>query len=281
MLYKERKRLRERAEAEAGGKSFWTSAFDEKVRHKLLYATQDAAQREMQVISEMARRIILTGEGLPWLIDSSLEPHEDFGAYYFKCPDDDFPMVVEGIYRSMWDWLNAQGYYGVDVRGWEERVRKILEEDRIAFDFAGGEMVPFESKELHEAIMAPALTLLRDPGFASAQTAYQHALEEVTKGKPGDAITDAGTALQELLVALGCDGNSLGPLIKSAKAKGLLGPHDATLTRAIEDTMSWVSANRSEKGDAHKADAASNEDAWLMIHVVGALMVRLGTLPGD
>lgn len=265
MLYNARKRLRERAAAEAGGQSFWTSIFDEKVRHKLLYATQDAAQREMQVVSEMARRSILKDEGLPWLIDRSLEPHADFGGYYFKCPDQDFPMVVEGIYRAMWDWLNAQGYYGVDVRGWEERVRTILEEERIAFDFAGGEMVPFESKELHEAVMEPALSLLRNPEFAAAETAYRHALEEVTKGKAGDAITDAGTALQELLLALGCDGNSLGPLIKSAKAKGLLGAHDAPLTRAIEDT----------KGDAHKADAASKEDAWLMIHVVGALLVRL------
>lgn len=53
------------------------------------------------------------------------------------------------------------------------------------------------------------------------------ALGEISNGKPGDAITDAGTALQETLTALGCDGNNLGALIKSAKAKGLLAAHDA------------------------------------------------------
>lgn len=275
MLYKERRRVRERAESEARGKSFWTSAFSEKVRNKLLYATQDAVQAEMGSISERARRQILKDEGLRWLVEPGLEPYQDFGMYFYKCVDDDMPMVVEALYRAMWEWLNSSGYYGVDVRTWERRVQEILEQERIAFDLIGGEMVPVASKELHNAVMEPALTLLRNATFASAETAYQHALEEVTNGKPGDAITDAGTALQETLVILGCDGNSLGPLIKSARAKGLLGPHDATLTRAVEDTMDWVSANRSERGDAHKADAASKDDAWLMIHVVGALILRL------
>src|SRR5438094_3188889 len=100
-------------------------------------------------------------------------------------------------------------------------------------------MILFETKELHAAIMEPALTLLRDKKFSSAETAYRHALEEVTMGKAGDAITDAGTALQEMLVVLGCDGHSLGPLIKSARTKGFLGPHDARLTGAIEETMEW------------------------------------------
>ena len=62
---------------------------------------------------------------------------------------------------------------------------------------------------------------------------------------------------------------------KSAKAKGLLAAHDARLTKAIEDVMEWVSADRNAKGDSHKADKAAKDDAWFIVHVVGALIVRL------
>src|SRR5207302_1960509 len=108
-----------------------------------------------------------------------------------------------------------------------------------------------------------------------AETAYHDALEEVGKGKPGDAITDASTALQEMFVALGCSANSLGPLIKSARSKGLLAAHDERLTKAITDVVDWVAADRTATGDTHKADKAAKADAWFMIHIVGALMVRL------
>jgi hypothetical protein len=58
-------------------------------------------------------------------------------------------------------------------------------------------------------------------------------------------------------------------------SKGLIGSHDGRMTNAIEDVMDWVAANRSEKGDSHKVGDANRDDAWPMIHVVGALIVRL------
>lgn len=39
--------------------------------------------------------------------------------------------------------------------------------------------------------------------------------------------------------------------------------------------MEWVSADRNAKGDSHKADKAAKDDAWFIVHVVGALIVRL------
>jgi hypothetical protein len=47
------------------------------------------------------------------------------------------------------------------------------------------------------------------------------------------------------------------------------------MTQVVEDVMEWVSADRSNKGDSHRAEAAGNEDAWFTVHVVGALIVRL------
>lgn len=61
---------------------------------------------------------------------------------------------------------------------------------------------------------------------------------------------------------------ALGPLIDDALRKGLLAPHDKKLA-------DWVSADRTTTGDAHRHSEATESDAWLTVHVVGALIVRL------
>jgi hypothetical protein len=86
-------------------------------------------------------------------------------------------------------------------------------------------------------------------------------------------------ALQETLTALGCSGNSLGPLISGARKRGLLAPHDAKFDQAISNIMEWVSSDRSQSGEAHHVSDATYEDAWLIVHVVGAHILRLASGP--
>lgn len=57
-------------------------------------------------------------------------------------------------------------------------------------------------------------------------------------------------------------------LAKSAQATGVISAHDRRL-------IDWVSADRSVKGDTHNAQAASVEDAWLAVHIVGAIILRI------
>jgi hypothetical protein len=100
-------------------------------------------------------------------------------------------------------------------------------------------------------MVSPTLTLLAGrTEWSKAGKAQQKTLSEISRGKAADAITDAGTALEESLKLIGCAGTGLGPLIKSARAKGLLAPHDGKLTGSLDD-------------------------AWLIVHVVEALILRL------
>ena len=63
--------------------------------------------------------------------------------------------------------------------------------------------------------------------------------------------------------------------MKSAKNKGLLKGNDTPLTDAVCKTVDWVAAKRNQ-GEAHKGDPDINmSDAWMMVHVVGALIIRL------
>jgi hypothetical protein len=156
----------------------------------------------------------------------------------------------------------------------ENFINDTLEDFRVAYRVVDHEVIPIDSDELHAEVVAPALRLLVGKQFANAHVAYLEAIKEIP-ANPANAITDAGVALQETLSALGCNGNALGSLIADGKKRGLLAAHDATLTTGIVNFLNWASADRSEKGDGHHVTDASRSDAWLMVHVVGALIVRL------
>ncbi|QGG41050.1 hypothetical protein [Aeromicrobium yanjiei] len=164
------------------------------------------------------------------------------------------------------------------VSEFDSILNAFLASHRIAFRMVDGEFIPFSSDELHREVVEPVIRLLVDKRFEKAQAAYLSAIKEIAVD-PADAITDAGTALQEALEALGCTGVALGALIKDAKSKGLLGKHDQALTDGIERFLVWAAAIRNNKGDGHHVTDASRSDAWLMIHVVGALILRLANEP--
>jgi hypothetical protein len=143
-------------------------------------------------------------------------------------------------------------------------------------------LVPVDSHEMHNAVVEPTLYLLHSqPKFADAEKAYQKALKELRNRDAGDAITDAATALQDVLTALGCTGGALGDLLKSAKNKALLQGNDTPLTEAVCKTVDWVAAKRNQ-GEAHKGDPDIDmSDAWMVVHVVGALIIRLSESPAS
>lgn len=275
MLYSRRKRLAELAKREAAGESFWTDSFDGGFRTRLWYLWSDYYAENAYEASDFARAAILLDEGWTSLSRKS-NPQADFHGFVDSCDDDQMPMAIEAMALATRESGIRTAQIFADPDLVEAAVNTILREHRISFELTGGEMVPFDSLELHTEVVMPALRLLaRTDGLDAVESTYRDALAEIAASKPGDAITDAATALQEMLVALGCVGNSLGPLIKSARSKGLLGAHDVPMLDGIEKVLQWVSADRSERGDSHLASAATVDDAWLIVHVVGALIVRL------
>jgi hypothetical protein len=160
---------------------------------------------------------------------------------------------------------------------YRDRLNAILNAHRVAYKMINGQFVPFSDDPVYAATIEPTVRLLIDRRFDRAQTAFLNALREIQNGKADDAITDAGTALQETLVALGCQGDVLGRLIQDARGRGLFAGHDAQLTTGIFNFLNWASADRSQSGDAHKQSDATIGDAWLAVHVIGALIIRLAS----
>jgi len=271
------------AEAEEQGESFWTETFADKVRvrvRRVFDRLGGGGLGDRGAVFAGARRLILDQAGFDFLVDSNLNRTNDFAAYVRTGPDEDFPTAVEALIRSLDDWqvMNVvplgprRPNYGAQlVAG----INEVFTQERVAWRILDGKMVEMKSQELHQGVVEPALRLIHGKRFSRVDVTYRKALEELSRGDGADAVTDAGTALQELLAALGCTGNQLGDLIQSARGKGLLGAHDTPVLDAIDRALRWVAADRSQVGESHHASEAAPEDAWLIVHVVGAFIVRL------
>ncbi|NUU06429.1 hypothetical protein [Leifsonia sp. C5G2] len=285
MLHNQRRLQRQREEEEGAGADFWVDTFPEPFRIQLDRYSSRTYGVNADFILGTARELILDDEGLRTLTGKG-EADADMTAYIETCDDAMMPTAIEALGKAITRFIRLSNAHDPFLaqklreasEHYEAFVNERLQRHRIRFELIDRKMVEKNSLELHAAVVSPALRLLGDRGgWEKVETAYKNALDELHRGSAENAITDAGAALQEALEAVGCKGNALGPLIVDARNRGLLAAHDQRLARSIEDLMQWVSADRSAKGDAHHATAPAPEDGWLIVHVVGALIVRLAS----
>ena len=308
-LYSERKRQQERAERLAAGEGVTlTRVLSKDVRTKLLYAMADNCPgaidpdlegEEWPDVANRVRGIVSRAWGRSTGLSKAghrLSPYLDLNAYIInEATDEEVLETVEAWFDAIRESvehlpgvplppaIRMEKAMGPDlgtvcIVKFHEQVNAIFDQHDIAFQVIGEEVLDRESMAMHADVIAPALSILRsDPRLAKVEAAFQAALRELKPGgDSADAITDAGTALQEMLMAAGAKGKSLGPLLTNARKSGLLGPYDSKLAEGMEKIGDWVSADRNTRGDAHSgASEADSDDAWLAIHVAGALIVRL------
>lgn len=162
-----------------------------------------------------------------------------------------------------------------DAETFIEVVNDRLLHARVDWLFEDGRFQERGNYVMHSEVLRPATVLLADdPALTKASAAFQSALTRLSKGETDVALTEASTSLQEFFRALGVDGNSVSDQLNKAQQSKLISKADRSLMKPLID---WVNADRSERGNAHhhRAGDVSKADAWLMMHVVGALMVRL------
>ena len=284
-LYAERLRLQAQAAGLQSGDLAWSGDIPEMARRKVNYAWGDA----ISGISEHGRAKL--AEAIRFRTSRSLGYEigpEGMGLSFDDyLASDDYLSLIEAEHQEL--KILADAYRSspklpghnpgervteAAVDTFQSELNRIFQAYLVGFHLHdNSRFVPIESHEMHNAVVAPALFLLHsEERFAGAEKAYQDALKELRNNEAGDAITDAGTALQEILGALGCKGNVLGDKLKAAKKMGLVRGSDGPLTDAI---ITWVAAQRND-GEVHTArHEYTPSDAWMVVHVVGALAIRL------
>ncbi|TGB36975.1 hypothetical protein [Mycolicibacterium peregrinum] len=283
-LYAERLRRKAQAEALATGATQWTDQLDTNTRLKLDLAWNDVTRslgaKEDEFLASYIGGRTLRSIGATLRPDAMQKP---YGTY----SNERLLSLIEAEHEALASLAEQQGFgyssnlWGVSLADLPEKfqydVNRIFEAHIVSLHLHhNSRLVPIDSHEMHSAVIAPTLHLLHSqPRFAGAETAYQNSLKELRNRDAGDAITDAAKALQEVLIGLGCTGGALGDLLNSAKKKGLLSGADTPLTESIVKTINWVAAKRNQ-GEAHRGDHQMNmSDAWMLVHVVGALAIRL------
>lgn len=289
-LQRRRIELLELERQEREGASFWTAQFSEATRNRLHLVMSGASGGSYSPLLDVAIDLLLRDLGQLSLFPPARSSSEHLYRYLAECPSDMVPSVIEAFGEGHIRQFRVNAQRQAYSQGmWAEEstlpmdpiyvreINRVLAEDRIAFEYIDGQMVPFASRELHVQVMQPVLRLLATPGWEKVESSYQNALSQLAQGEGANAITDAGTALQGALEHLGAKGNQIGDLVTSAKSLKILASHDIPLLTAIEKACRWVSADRSNSGDAHNANPAHSDDAWFTIHVVGAIILRLAS----
>ena len=281
-LYAERLRRKSQAAALEAGQTQWTDQLDRDVRVKLSVAWTDlvnhmAFSEHAEQLDEAIKRRTLQSFAVA-VRPSNMHPRSSSASneQLLSLIEAEHELLKRIAEQPAADpfWLEKVAHAPETFRA---EVNRIFQAHLVAFSLhENSRLVEIQSHEMHNAVVAPTLYLLHSqPRFAAAEKAYQKALDELRHRDPGDAVTDAGTALQDVLKAQGCSGNALGDLLKSARKTGLVKGSDTALTEAIEGAVRWVAAQRND-GEAHRGDAdITMSDAWAVVHIVGALIIRL------
>jgi AbiJ-like protein len=284
MYFSRRKRLEKLAADDAAGKLVWSRDFDAATRALIMHALQDASQQYMLAALRSAHATVLREVGA-FRLAKGQTADDDLFRYMQTCDAEHFVTCIEALYDAIkieavgqpdpWGHIEISRW-NVKPDAFEESVNTIMREHQIGYEMIGGRIIDIDSQSMHVAVVKPALTLLSGrKEYREVEAAYADALDQVASGDAANAITDAGRALQQMLTAEGCQGDSIGRLLASAQKRRLFGSHDYPLLTVVEKAVSWVGADRSEMGDTHKAGADTLADAWLTIHVVGALILRI------
>ncbi len=188
--------------------------------------------------------------------------------HFLVCSTEDALSFIELCLRS------TQFYMGGDHNGIIQDLNRMLEADSVGFELTpfrqvwkrtgpDGKPMPQGKREFpqfikkgerttHEEAVKPALVVLGDPRFATANAELMDAFKKVREGSYADAITSCGAAFESVLKTI-ChikdwtyDSNkeTCATLADKCNAHNLIEPFYAEIFKGIGTT-------RNKMGDAH------------------------------
>lgn len=214
----------------------------------------------------------------------------EFGSW-FKANNDVDPVLdaVEIVTRFC-NYFAPRGYdstvsaVNVHVTTLNDRML----EAQFGFQVEAGTIVELSSQFAHAEIVVPALHVLSEKRFATADAEFRKAHKEFRDQSYADCITDCGKALESVFKVIaterswpGVDDNStLAKLIEAAAANNLFPGYMGEQVKGLRAMLQGIGTVRNKDGAHGKGDAPSHADrdlAAYQLHQTASALLFLAS----
>lgn len=122
---------------------------------------------------------------------------EELLAWFLSCEDTD--RVLDALELMSRVLLNQSEYREEKYKDGMATVNARLLEADLGYQLEDGEIVQISSQFVHNEVVLPALLLLADPQYATADKEFRQAHAEFRAGEYEDCIHDCGNAFESVL----------------------------------------------------------------------------------
>jgi hypothetical protein len=197
------------------------------------------------------------------------------------CPDLEVMDYVDAVFQVSASIVEQSGAADPveERRRLEAGVNTIFEEEGVGYRWTDGRLVRFDGQIVHTEAIVPALAVLSTGRFGAAQSEFEEAVADFSRGAYRDTLTNANAAFESVLQVLTGKKGTAGELIAEARRQGLIPRYLGTSVEHFEKLMHGLPAARGQQGSSHglgdrpiEADARL---ARLVLTVAAALITFL------
>jgi hypothetical protein len=168
-----------------------------------------------------------------------------------------------------------------------EELNERFKEHGVGYVYTDNRIIRVDSELVHAEVVKPALIVLRQPGFASAQSEFLAAHQHYRSGKNSEALVDAYKAFESTMKIICAKRNwnfdkakGAADLVKLCLDKGLIPPywqtHFSGLRSVLESAIPTPRNKQAGHGaGAQPAHAPPNELVAYVLHVTAATILFL------
>lgn len=150
----------------------------------------------------------------------------------------------------------------------ENCINALFQRERYNKKMISGKMEPYSESIAHQGLENIWNLFISNENYKPVRDKLLESMNEYSKGKYSDSITDGGTAVQLFLEIHGYLGKTLNEQISGAiKANAIDGQKDKPL-------WDWLRVQRNQSGDAHPSPETSRQLAWSYLQIIGSLFER-------
>jgi hypothetical protein len=194
--------------------------FPQEIRNRILHTIRISIEADgnqnlsvAEVLFEMRDKILQRyGAFRSSMYEAARVSNDPAIEHFFKCTDEEVVDFVQMCFETRWncggqktvDAVNAVlddagiGYQLTPIRK-EPCESHFFGRKRDAYRIIPPTVVRRDEERMHTEVVQPCLAVLSDSRFGIANNELLNALGEYRKGKYGDAVTDAGAAVESVL----------------------------------------------------------------------------------